>query len=1048
MIKKIFHISDIHIRLYRRAKQYLHVLQNLLTTIEERMDQHSIAVVTGDIFHSKNELSPEAIAIASGFFQRLLELLPVILIAGNHDTNLANSNRLDSLSPIVQLIEDQNLFYLKNTGWYEHSNLNIWVSSVFDQRLPKTFPKNDSINILLYHGCVGNVVVNGIPLPSTYKIQEFKGFDFVLLGDIHKQQILSKNPLTAYAGSLMQLNFGQQVDKHGILVWDLQKKQIESVEIPNDYSYYNIIVKDGQIEEMPEIKAKHPRIKIKYTNTTMLRLKEIKKELYEKYHVEQLMLIRQSEDLVVRTSTFKYQLQNLQNPKYQQQVIKQYIEHMNLPIQKQELKKVLILNQEINSVVNSSQKKKFHQNLWTVQKLEFDNFFSYGQGNVVEFNTHKGIVAILGENRAGKSSIIDTLMFLLYDKTSRCYKSISVLNNKKDKLWGKVTLMINGKPHAIQRWGKLKHSASGDSLPIKCKFYAIQEDGTQVDLSGTDRFSTNAIIQQYVGVYDDAVATFFSTQGNANAFIQLTNSGRKSQLNSLLNLSIFDDCYSQANERSKYLKGYLNNVEIEKIENDLKINNQNIIVLSESIKNLEDSIKKVCKEIDKKEKILKELNSEKRKQNQEIIDIEQIKTNIKKQKEQKASLTAGKLSVEKKKNALEENLKQLEVLIQKVKIGKKKQHYESLQSDYLQYQGYLKQLQMLNSDIAEKQKKLELLKEVEYDENCPYCMNNPLTKDAISTQKKMSKWLQKRKELKEDIAKIKPAFDKRNQLEGEIRLFESEVLPLHNSLMKEDSQLSDDWLDYEEKIRIIDNKLSILEQKQKAYYDNQIIIQQNTKLHKQIMEIEQLLHPLIEERKELENQLLKNRINISNTQQSIENGNIAIRQYNEKNQQLQVLQKYKLIVGRTGLQYYITSNIIVVLQNEMNAVLEMIANFSVQFVIQGKQVHINIVYSDKTYPVETCSGFEKFIISIALRHTLSSITNKSKAKMFVIDEGFGVLDNENVNAFQKIFNFIAQKYQTLVVISHLQAMKPMFQDAIQVQYNDGVSMIYESSSNQ
>jgi len=58
-------------------------------------------------------------------------------------------------------------------------------------------------------------------------------------------------------------------------------------------------------------------------------------------------------------------------------------------------------------------------------------------------------VAILGENRAGKSSIIDTLMFLLYDKTSRCYKSISVLNNKKDKLWGKVTLMINGKPHAI-----------------------------------------------------------------------------------------------------------------------------------------------------------------------------------------------------------------------------------------------------------------------------------------------------------------------------------------------------------------------------------------------------------------------------------------------------------------------------------------------------------------------------------------------------------------------------------------------------------------------
>ncbi|MFA6619374.1 MAG: hypothetical protein WCT23_09945 [Candidatus Neomarinimicrobiota bacterium] len=64
--------------------------------------------------------------------------------------------------------------------------------------------------------------------------------------------------------------------------------------------------------------------------------------------------------------------------------------------------------------------------------------------------------------------------------------------------------------------------------------------------------------------------------------------------------------------------------------------------------------------------------------------------------------------------------------------------------------------------------------------------------------------------------------------------------------------------------------------------------------------------------------------------------------------------------------------------------------------MDGKSIDINIVYPDKKYLVETCSGFEKFVISIAIRHSLSTITNKSKAKMFIIDEGFGVLDNENV----------------------------------------------------
>jgi DNA repair exonuclease SbcCD ATPase subunit len=80
-------------------------------------------------------------------------------------------------------------------------------------------------------------------------------------------------------------------------------------------------------------------------------------------------------------------------------------------------------------------------------------------------------------------------------------------------------------------------------VAVRCKFYTYSEEGNVVDLSGTERFSTNVAIQNYIGKYEDAISTFFSTQGNTNTFIESTNSNRKNLLNSLLNLSIFDSCY-------------------------------------------------------------------------------------------------------------------------------------------------------------------------------------------------------------------------------------------------------------------------------------------------------------------------------------------------------------------------------------------------------------------------------------------------------------------------------------------------------------------------
>lgn len=183
-------------------------------------------VVTGDLFHSKTEMSPESITMATAFLTALSSTLPTVLIAGNHDANLANLSRLDSITPIVELIKSDNLVYYKDTGWYKYDNINFYVNSVFNEKFPDEYP-TDGVNICLYHGVINSSMLGtGYKFTTGYSTDVFSKFDFVLLGDIHKSQVLSTTPLVAYAGSLMQLNYGEEIDRHGYLLWDLDKHSV------------------------------------------------------------------------------------------------------------------------------------------------------------------------------------------------------------------------------------------------------------------------------------------------------------------------------------------------------------------------------------------------------------------------------------------------------------------------------------------------------------------------------------------------------------------------------------------------------------------------------------------------------------------------------------------------------------------------------------------------------------------------------------------------------------------------------------------------------
>jgi DNA repair exonuclease SbcCD nuclease subunit len=145
-VENIIHISDVHIRNVRRQKEYKIVFDRLFKQCEELVSKNPNTVVFlgGDIVHSKVDLSPESVNLTQYLLRGLCDIAPTFMITGNHDCNLNNASRMDSLTPIVTALGLPNLYYLKDSGVYRINNIDFTVMSVFDH--PSTYLDADTTN--------------------------------------------------------------------------------------------------------------------------------------------------------------------------------------------------------------------------------------------------------------------------------------------------------------------------------------------------------------------------------------------------------------------------------------------------------------------------------------------------------------------------------------------------------------------------------------------------------------------------------------------------------------------------------------------------------------------------------------------------------------------------------------------------------------------------------------------------------------------------------------------------------------------------------------
>ena len=1039
-VEKIYHLADLHIRNLKRHKEYREVFQKFLDNVDRDNIENSIIYLAGDIAHAKTEMSPELVREISWFLTECANRKHTFLITGNHDCNLNNNYRLDVLTPIVENLENERIHYLRDTGTYPFGNITFVVYSILDKQ--ENWPKAELVEgenkICLFHGPVNLAQTDiGYTVSSNHFTTDmFEGFDMVMLGDIHKRQTLG-TPTIAYAGSMIQQNHGESLDKHGYLLWDVESRTFEEFDIPNDYGFYTLDVENGVVPDVTDMPVK-PRLRVRISNTDPTQIKRALTKIKKKYKVEEFTVTRMDTISRQKTGNSNNQLAigNVRDVEFQNELIKDYLERQFLA-DNETIDKIQQINREMNTKLVDDDVVPNIQ--WIPKEFQFSNMFSYGENNKIRFDNAKGMVGVFAPNASGKSSLFDALSFCIFDKTSRTYLAKNILNNRKTNFYCKLHFQIEGVDYFIERTAKLINK--GKNVKVDVSFWR-EDDGGITSLNGEQRRDTNTIIQQYLGTYEDFVLTTLSLQGNNALFIDKSQSERKEILAQFMGVDVFDKLYSHAQDENRD-----NASLIRKFKSD---------DFTQKLADIEVSLKEKESEYKLEEIQLNASADEVEKYNQKLISLNE---KIVKVKSDNYSLT----DLETKKSTLEKSLKDLEeqrnITQSKIDSLEETQIELEEQIDSMDEEEITKEFDLFNqyaSDLKDLDNELDKIKIKEdsliermnhleshkYNPDCEICMENSesiidakvsveadLATIAVDKGVKFEEknvlllsidTRKKYKELNEQLTKLKSDEEKIskdiNTLINRLSTMETQEVKLNNELLQV-TQLIDDYLENEKQI------------------------QRNKELRTEMGNVRSELASAKSNVDSFNKQLLKLNGEVSslkNQKQTIEE---RIKEVENLEEQFGLFEYYLNALGKDGVSYELISKVLPMIEGEVNNILGQIVEFGLQLEMDGKNINANIVYDDQKWSLEMCSGMERFISGLAIRIALINVCNLPRPNFLVVDEGFGTLDNENLTSLYMLFAYLKTQFDFVMIISHIDSMRDVVDSLMEIKKVNGFSNI-------
>ncbi len=1032
---KCAHFADIHFRGLSRHDEYRKVFESAFKELKRL--QPDVIFLGGDIVHSKTQgISPELIEILRWWLTNLAEIAPVHMILGNHDGLMLNEDRLDAVTPIVRALDNPRIKLMKGTGVYPTGidGFNWCTFCCFDPKSwPNLKPSADGVNIALYHGPVNGSLtdqdweING----DSIKVDFFSGFDYVMLGDIHKRQFLT--PKIAYPGSTIQQNYGEDVEK-GFLYWeiaDADNFSVDFIPLHNDHAF-RTIKWEGQVA--PTLDAvddswKGSRFRVVHKGMTQTEFKQLQNSLKEKYDAYEVVSKNEQDsfkgvDTEIATSIGKISRNDLRSFKQQDALMTEYVRNHELTEESRESLRSLHKNIFSKCVQESSSKS--HQ--WRLRKLVFDNTFGYGENNIIDFDYLNGITGIFGKNRVGKSSIPGTISYALFNSSDRgTLKNVHIVNNRKTYCKAAVDFSVGGELYRAERQTIKKTSRKGIvSAPTHLNLFKIDESGEPIeDATGEQRRETEKTLRELVGTVEDFMMTSFAAQGSMNAFIKEGSTQRKNILTRFLDLQIFDDMLRVAKNEMSELRGEM------KTAPDR--NWSELIAEQDELKETLDS---------EKEEVETELNSLKKKRDDLRIQLAalpegsmytqaQINDQVSSLNEMKVSeVRLGKAIVQlsDKLDEASRKIEKIDAIKEQFPIIELKDEID-LQKSLTNQQDILEsrlELEIQRLDSKKKlSKKLKPCDCFEHKPTCKYVKDSKKSETALDEQKAeisatrkelralkanlsslLKKGLEARLEKYEDI--LQKAHDLRlgySEMKLEMKELEGDHQEVMTGLVSGKSLLR------EMRLRSIDEEKDtavLAMKKQLTFVDSRIgeLDAERLLLTEQISLARQKVTTLVEEQKRFG--AVKSRWETYNT--------------------------FVQAVDKKGIPLTILTLQLPQINSELRKILQGVVNFelSLEADLDSNNMDILIDYGDSKRIIECGSGMEKMISSLALRVALINVCNAPRSDVLIIDEGFGALDDKSIEACSRLLTSLKKYFANILIISHVDAVKDVVDNVLDI----------------
>lgn len=719
-------------------------------------------------------------------------------------------------------------------------------------------------------------------------------------------------------------------------------------------------------------------------------------------------------------------------------------------------------------------------------RISLRNFSSY-RDETVDLSGVT-LAALVGQNGAGKSSLLDALTWALFGEGTKGGKKEldNYITRGEKEGQVEVQFRLNGATYRVVRGRSLARNKS------TLEFFVQNGDGWR-PLSGKTLAETQAAIEATLRMdYRTFTASSLILQGRADSFTaDMTDQERKEALARILGLDLWDRMQERAREKVRQLKAEAQALEQTKqrlqAESEKKDEIEaGLVVLTAQLRSKANQVETLTAEVAdleawvRQKPALQQALDEARRAIRRQMDL--AEANEQAQARARQQIAQAELGIRAAEGILSRR-EEIEAAVEmEAEIARDVAEYDRQAQEYMRLSGQAAELERqvaewdktAETEIARIQARIEALQAQaatmdrvpcgEQDKAaCPLLAGAKKAAGELhSLEARLSEWEQKaaanpylekwqqvveareavgydpdahqaaRKAL-EDVrrtSRLKPELDAAAARVEELRARIADLTAGVERLEQEAEALRAEGKEAAARYETVKQDLEALAPTARDLAAKQVELstlrQEEAALRTELGRLEQALEQATKAAAELEALAEKERV---------------------LREEMTVYEVLDQACGKkAGVPALIMENAVPEIERLANAMLARMAGGRLQVRLdtqaEGKTtgtmqevLRITVLDGGLERPYQTYSGAERFMVDLALRVALSKfLAHRAGAeiRLFVLDEGLGVCDASNRQAVMEAIQTVAQEFSKVLVVTHLAELQDAFPQRIEV----------------